>query len=371
MAVLFDTDPACAAQRNRARTQPVPAPVLDAQLRRMRDVAEQLAWPRAGPPSLVRRRGAVEPRHSPGSREAASSKQTGPRSWSSSCRSPGSAGTTIRPGGFDPWPLPPRKRDSRGIALMDHLIQIPQVGRAWEPIPEPWVTLGFLAGLDTGLRLGTLVSPVTFRAPGILAKTAATLDALSGGRAFCGIGAGWWDREHAAFGLPFPPPATRLELLRGRDRDTARPVAAGYQGLQRRARQPAGDHVLSAPGVLDPGDRRRHGASGRCGSLLAWPTAATSVGRRGCWMTGSRCCGSSCERAGRDLADVAITVLDTRSSAATVSTRPRSSESLRGPGERGVVRARATMPASPPITSAATGCWPSEASGLSLSRCPT
>jgi alkanesulfonate monooxygenase SsuD/methylene tetrahydromethanopterin reductase-like flavin-dependent oxidoreductase (luciferase family) len=70
-----------------------------------------------------------------------------------------------------------------------------------------------LAGLDTDLRLGTLVSPVTFRPPGLLAKSAATLDALSGGRAFCGIGAGWWDREHAGFGLPFPPPAERLDLL--------------------------------------------------------------------------------------------------------------------------------------------------------------
>ena len=65
-----------------------------------------------------------------------------------------------------------------GLALMDHLIQIPQVDRAWEPIPEPWVTLGMLAGLDTNLRLGTLVSPITFREPGIIAKTVATLDAL-------------------------------------------------------------------------------------------------------------------------------------------------------------------------------------------------
>src|SRR6202021_749056 len=101
----------------------------------------------------------------------------------------------------------------QGIALMDHLIQIPQVGRAWEPIPEPWVTLGLLAGLAPGLRLGTLVTPVTFRAPGILAKTVATLDVLNAGRAFCGIGAGWWDREHAAFGLPFPAASARLDQL--------------------------------------------------------------------------------------------------------------------------------------------------------------
>jgi len=100
-----------------------------------------------------------------------------------------------------------------GIPLMDHLIQIPQVDRAWEPIPEPWVTLGLLAGLDTKLRLGTLVSPVTFRAPGIIAKVVATLDALSGGRAFCGLGAGWWLREHQAYGLDFPKPGQRLDQL--------------------------------------------------------------------------------------------------------------------------------------------------------------
>jgi alkanesulfonate monooxygenase SsuD/methylene tetrahydromethanopterin reductase-like flavin-dependent oxidoreductase (luciferase family) len=100
-----------------------------------------------------------------------------------------------------------------GIALMNHLIQIPQVGRDWEPIPEPWVTLGLLAGLDTRLRLGTLVSPATFHSPGVLAKTVATLDALSGGRAFCGLGAGWWEREHQAYGLPFPGPRSRLDQL--------------------------------------------------------------------------------------------------------------------------------------------------------------
>jgi alkanesulfonate monooxygenase SsuD/methylene tetrahydromethanopterin reductase-like flavin-dependent oxidoreductase (luciferase family) len=100
-----------------------------------------------------------------------------------------------------------------GLSVMDHLIQIPQVDRAWSPIPEPWVTLGAVAGLGTGLELGTLVSPITFRAPGITAKAAATLDVLTGGRAFVGVGAGWWEREHAAFGLAFPPPKQRLDDL--------------------------------------------------------------------------------------------------------------------------------------------------------------
>ncbi len=116
---------------------------------------------------------------------------------------------------------------------MDHLIQIPQVGRAWEPIPEPWVTLGLLAGLDTRLELGTLVTPVTFRPAGITAKAAATLDALTGGRAFVGLGAGWWEREHAAYGLPFPPPRERLDAVERGDRDDARALGARDQGVRR------------------------------------------------------------------------------------------------------------------------------------------
>jgi alkanesulfonate monooxygenase SsuD/methylene tetrahydromethanopterin reductase-like flavin-dependent oxidoreductase (luciferase family) len=100
-----------------------------------------------------------------------------------------------------------------GLAVMDHLIQIPQVGRAWDPVPEPWVTLGALAASTTRLQLGTLVTPVTFRAPGITAKAAATLSALTGGRSFVGVGAGWWEREHTAYGLGFPSPRVRLDAL--------------------------------------------------------------------------------------------------------------------------------------------------------------
>jgi alkanesulfonate monooxygenase SsuD/methylene tetrahydromethanopterin reductase-like flavin-dependent oxidoreductase (luciferase family) len=75
------------------------------------------------------------------------------------------------------------------------------------------VTLGLLAALPTRLQLGTLVSPLSMHSAGRLAKSAATLDALTGGRAFCGVGAGWWAREHVAFGLPFPAAAQRLAAL--------------------------------------------------------------------------------------------------------------------------------------------------------------
>jgi len=109
------------------------------------------------------------------------------------------------------------------LGVMDHLIQIPQVGRAWDPIPEAYVTLGFLAGVTERIELGPLVTPVTFRSAPLLAKMLAGLDAVAAGRVFCGLGAGWFAREHQAYGLPgtaldgapadFPSARRRLDAL--------------------------------------------------------------------------------------------------------------------------------------------------------------
>jgi alkanesulfonate monooxygenase SsuD/methylene tetrahydromethanopterin reductase-like flavin-dependent oxidoreductase (luciferase family) len=78
---------------------------------------------------------------------------------------------------------------------------------------DAWIYLAGLARETSRIRLGTLVSPVTFRHPVVLAKMAATLDALSNGRAELGIGAGWLEPEHVAYGFPFPAPAPRADLL--------------------------------------------------------------------------------------------------------------------------------------------------------------
>lgn len=99
------------------------------------------------------------------------------------------------------------------IAVMDHLLQIPQVGRVWDPIPEAYVTLGYLAGITERVELGALVSPVTFRSAPLLAKIVASLDVVSGGRAFCGLGAGWFEREHTGYALAFPAARQRLTDL--------------------------------------------------------------------------------------------------------------------------------------------------------------
>src|SRR3954471_1120278 len=97
--------------------------------------------------------------------------------------------------------------------LMDHFFQIPGVGDHREPMLEAYTALGFVAAVTERIELGTLVTGVTYRHPGILAKTVTTLDVLSGGRAELGIGAAWYEREHLGLGVPFPPTAERFERL--------------------------------------------------------------------------------------------------------------------------------------------------------------
>lgn len=97
--------------------------------------------------------------------------------------------------------------------LMDHMIQIPQVGSAWDPMLESYTALGFLANATSTIRLGVLVTAATFRNIGHLAKIIATLDVLSNGRAIAGLGAANSEREHDAYGWPFPPAPDRLALL--------------------------------------------------------------------------------------------------------------------------------------------------------------
>jgi alkanesulfonate monooxygenase SsuD/methylene tetrahydromethanopterin reductase-like flavin-dependent oxidoreductase (luciferase family) len=99
------------------------------------------------------------------------------------------------------------------IYVMDHFRQIPQVGRAWDDFLESWTTLAYLAACTTRVRLGTLVSGITYRNVAHLGKIAATLDVLSGGRAVCGVGLAWFEAEHKAYGWPFPPVSERYAVL--------------------------------------------------------------------------------------------------------------------------------------------------------------
>jgi F420-dependent oxidoreductase-like protein len=99
------------------------------------------------------------------------------------------------------------------IWVMDHHFQIPMVGPADMDMLEAYTTLGFIAGQTSRVGLGTMITGVTYRHPGILIKEVTTLDVLSGGRAWLGIGSAWFEREHLGLGVPFPPLKERFERL--------------------------------------------------------------------------------------------------------------------------------------------------------------
>jgi F420-dependent oxidoreductase-like protein len=216
VAVAFDVPAAECRTRNASRQgRPVPAKALADQLRRWPAVLEELpddgfdAVHRPGPVRVVDRQLVDAPAaarrqledpvpldfglqiatfHGPGGTSA-----IGPR-LAAVARAAEAAGFT-------------------SIWVMDHFIQIPQVGRHWDEMLDSWTTLGFLAGHTTTATLGTLVTGVTYRNVAHLAKIAATLDVLSGGRAVCGLGAAWFEQEHKAYGFDFPPVRERFRLL--------------------------------------------------------------------------------------------------------------------------------------------------------------
>lgn len=96
------------------------------------------------------------------------------------------------------------------IWVWDHFIQL----RRWsDPLMEGWLMLAYLAAATERIKLGTLVTGVTYRHPAVLVKQASTLDVLSNGRSYFGVGAAWNEREHEAFGVRFPPIAERFEML--------------------------------------------------------------------------------------------------------------------------------------------------------------
>src|SRR2546430_16589710 len=96
---------------------------------------------------------------------------------------------------------------------MDHFFQIRVIGPPEHAMLEAYTTLGFLAAQTTRVELLTVMTGVVYRHPGLLAKTVTTLDVLSGGRAWLGIGAAWNEEESRGLGVPFPPVATRFEQL--------------------------------------------------------------------------------------------------------------------------------------------------------------
>ena len=223
VAVVFDVPAAQLRRQNRERDKRVPDDIVRRQLAEWPDV---LAVVRAEPfdavheadtaalvaPGLVRRERSV----------------LGPTATPATPATP--AATQLRFGLQIPqftWPGGPAEIGERlrqlaraaeaagfdSLWVMDHFRQIPMMGPPWADMLESWTTLGHLAAVTTRVRLGTLVTGVTYRNAAHLAKIVATLDVLSGGRAICGIGLGWYEDEHRAYGWEFPDRRQRYELL--------------------------------------------------------------------------------------------------------------------------------------------------------------
>jgi F420-dependent oxidoreductase-like protein len=129
--------------------------------------------------------------------------------------------------------------------LMDHLFQIRSIGAVDEPMLEAYTTLGYIAARTQRLRLGTLVTAATYRHPGVLLKQVTTLDVLSGGRAWLGLGAGWYEREARGLGLPLPRRAERFAWLE----DTLRLAHHAWGGDQRPF---AGRRLVAHEPIISP-----------------------------------------------------------------------------------------------------------------------
>ena len=305
VAVVFDTEPAVCRARNRERERPIPSRVISSML---------AAWPAARDALADDGFAAIHP---------PATRRSSPPTWSPPRpRPPATGGPHALEFGLQiprfTWPGGPAETRDRlaevataaeqagfsSIWVMDHFLQIPSVGRHWEDMLDSYTTLAFLAARTESARLGTMVTGVTYRNIAHLAKIVASLDVLSGGRAVCGIGAAWFEREHRAYGWTFPPLAERyrqledaLELLplmwgkgappySGRTIEVAEAVCYP-RPLQEKVPILVGGSASAAPCAWSP----------------ATPTRATcSATRRPC-ATRSRCCTATARRRPRPRRD--------------------------------------------------------------------
>jgi F420-dependent oxidoreductase-like protein len=311
-AVAFDTPPAQCRERNRGRAKRIPVDALDNQLRSFAAVRPNLADEgfdgvlAADPIRVVAvpfenaAPAARRQRDDPVGLKFGLHFSEFPWQPAEMRESVASVAARAEAAGFD------------AIWVMDHFRQIPQVGRAWEAMPESWTTLAYLAGVTERINLGTLVTGVAYRNVAHLAKIVATVDVLSGGRARCGIGLGWFEEEHHAYGWDFPSTAQRYALLE--DALKLLPIMWGpgnpaFDGLVLHIPEamcyprPLQEHV---PVLVGGNGERRTLALAAC-----YADACNVMGDLATVQRKAAVLREHCIRAGRDPAEVAVTVLST------------------------------------------------------------
>jgi F420-dependent oxidoreductase-like protein len=314
VAVAFDTPAAECRARNRGRAKRIPAEVLTGQLRTwsaVRDLLPTEGFDRVLTPTAVRVV-AVPFSHAA---EAARRQRDDPTGLRFALHlgefvAPGGAAATrdwlrdtavaAEAAGFD------------ALYVMDHFRQIPQVGRAWDDMLESWTTLAYLAACTDRMRIGTMVSGITYRNVAHLGKIVATLDVLSGGRAVCGLGLGWFAEEHRAYGWDLPSVGDRYALLE--DALQLLPVLWGPGSPPFRGRvldvpetlcypRPLQEHV---PVVVGGGGERR-----TLRLAARYADAANVMGTLDVVRHKAAVLRSHCLEAGREPSDVALSHLST------------------------------------------------------------
>jgi len=222
VAVVLDTPATECRRRNAARERPVPARVLTQQVAEFVDLRPRLDDEGFDEVIVAEPVRVVAPSVAAAARDLPVTSQVTPEQPmpSSGLRFGLALSSFVVPGGAaqlrDRLAEVAGRAEAAGfdsIWVMDHLRQIPQLGRAWDDLPESLTTLGYLAAVTRTATIGALVHGVTLRHVPLLGKSLATLDVLSGGRLWCGLGAGWFEAEQQALGLPFPPDGERLDLL--------------------------------------------------------------------------------------------------------------------------------------------------------------
>lgn len=219
IAVYFDVSAAACKARNRTRDRRVPERVIDAQARALREqrpglddegfdavvVIDDDTRPSTTVPAAVAAASAAAHRQEAAPTDLAFGLHVSTFDLRGGADELGERLAEIA--------VAAEKSGFSSIRVMDHPMQIPQVGRAWDPILEPFTTLAHVAAHTDRVTVGPLVAGVTYRNVGLLGKTVASLDVLSGGRAECGIGAAWYERDHLAYGYRFPSLDERYALL--------------------------------------------------------------------------------------------------------------------------------------------------------------
>ena len=314
VAVAFDTPPAACRERNRARKKRIPADVLTSQLRawtRARDLLPGEGYDAVLTPRPVR----VVPRPFITANAAAHRQREEPAGLRFGLH----IGSFTYPGGAQRTAASLREiavaAESAGfdaIYVMDHFRQIPQLGRPWEDFLESYATLAYLAACTERVRLGALVTGITYRNVAHLGKIVATLDVLSGGRAVCGLGLAWFREEHVAYGWDFPSASRRYALLE----DALRllrllwgPGAPSFEGQVLKVTEaicyprPLQEHVPVIVG--GGGERRTLRLAARYADAANVTGDTATVERKAAVLR------AHCADAGRDPGQVALTHLST------------------------------------------------------------